>query len=113
MVWEYRVKSRKAEDYRQMLYDSLYHPPRIEVDEDRGADGSLHLVHHFEGKSLLQEYIGNTMLGLEYLWGGAVRLETNELEADFSLEAVGEPDTTWTRVLYEMKGRRLTRLALS
>jgi stage V sporulation protein R len=113
MVWEYTVKSRKAEDYRQMLYDSLYHPPRIEVDEPRGADGSLHLVHHFEGKPLVQEYIGNTMLGLEYLWGGAVRLETNELEAVYSLEAVGAPDASWTRVLYEMKGRRLTRLALS
>jgi stage V sporulation protein R len=113
MVWEYSVKSRKAEDYRQMLHDSLYHPPRIEIDEARGADGALHLIHHFEGKPLVQEYIANTMLGLEYLWGGAVRLETYEAEADFSMETVGASAVTWSRVLYEMKGRRLTRLPLS
>ena len=71
MVWEYLVKSRKAKDYRQMLLDGLYHPPSIAVGEEQGrSNGSLYLVHRFEGKPLVKEFIANTMLGIEYLWGG-------------------------------------------
>ena len=81
MVWEYYVKSRKAEDYRQMLIDSLYHPPHIEIDPDKSTDGRLYLVHHFEGKPLVTDFIANTMMGIEYLWGAPVMLDTHEVVA--------------------------------
>ena len=32
MTWQYYVKSRSAEDYRDMVLDSLYHPPAIEFE---------------------------------------------------------------------------------
>ena len=57
MVWEYYVKSRKAKDYREMLFDHLYHPPHIEIKADRSKSGSLYLMHNFEGKPLVKEYI--------------------------------------------------------
>ena len=79
MVWEYYVKSRKAEDYRQMLIDSLYHPPHIEIDMEKSINNTLYLKHHFEEKPLVSEFITNTMLGIEYLWGGPVQLETSEI----------------------------------
>src|SRR6185369_17135659 len=81
MVWQYYVKSRKAEDYRQMMLDSLYHPPSITVDMAQGIGGSLYLVHAFEGKQLIQEYIANTLMGVEFLWGGPVHLESSEAVA--------------------------------
>ena len=39
-------------------------------------NGNLYLVHHFEGKPLVRDFINNTMLGIEYLWGAPVQLET-------------------------------------
>jgi hypothetical protein len=36
MVWEYYVKSRKLEDYRQMIENLLYHPPHVEIVEKTG-----------------------------------------------------------------------------
>lgn len=77
-MWEYSVKSRKAGDYRQMLLDSLYHPPRIVIDEAKSKEGCLYLDHQFEGKPLVQDFIAGTMMGIEYLWGGPVKLETTE-----------------------------------
>jgi stage V sporulation protein R len=129
-VWEYYVKSRKVEDYRDMLMGSLYHPPKIEVKEDKTSDDSLYLVHKFEGKPLVKEYIANTMLGIEYLFGGQVMIETSEPVAAPSLESYGrsyypfsaQPATTkkasgekelkWQRVVYTMKDRRMTRKAI-
>lgn len=81
-TWEYYVRSRKADDYKQMLIDQLYHPPHIEiagVDEKRNE---LVLQHRFEGKQLVREYIANTMIGLAYLWGGPVQLATTRLSSD-------------------------------
>jgi stage V sporulation protein R len=123
MVWEYYVKSRKLKDYKDMLFDSLYHPPYIEVDTTKGNGNYLYLVHHFEGKPLVTEYIPNTLLGIEYLWGGPVQLETSEIVA------VGLPKTapllpsltqlprdeepnqeiTWQRVVYTMEKRKLSK----
>jgi stage V sporulation protein R len=123
-VWEYSVKSRKAEDYRGMLLDSLYHPPHIVIDEKKSKDGHLYLDHRFEGKPLVQEFIANTLLGVEYLWGGPVKLETTEW--------VTEPDPPYDplnlfsymlrksnakvkkkkklqRVIYTMEKRQVTR----
>jgi len=123
MVWEYYVKSRKAEDYRQMLINSLYHPPHIEVDEKKCNDHTLYLVHHFEEKPLVKEFISNTMMGIEYLWGGPVQLETNEvvsvpmsqdtgMTSSFSTpqkQEVKEQELKWERVLYTMENRKISK----
>jgi len=114
MVWEYYVRSRRVEDYRQMLLEHLYHPPHVTVDTARTTEDRLCLVHHFEGKPLVREYIANTMLGIEYLWGGSVQLETSEVKgAPAQARAVNATaagtDVEWERVRYTMKNRELTR----
>ncbi len=111
MVWEFYIRSRKAEDYRQMLFDSLYHPPKIDIDLERTKDDTLVLSHVNEGKPLVQEYIANTMLGIEYLWGGAVKLETDDAELVEDKERDQElpPRINWTRVLYTMQDRKLRK----
>ncbi len=117
MTWEYYIKSRDAGEYRQMLLDSLYHPPFIEIDATK--DGCLYLDHQFEGKPLVNEFIQNTMLGIEYLWGGPVKLETSELIEDpqesmqdngYTLPPEREP--SWHRVVYTMKDRQLSKAFL-
>ena len=120
MVWEYYVKSKKAQDYRQMLFDSLYHPPHIEVDPEKGKDNTLYLVHRFEQKPLVKEFIANTMMGIEYLWGGPVQLETSEVisisptrgNGSSSQEETAQREITWQRVLYKMEDRKLFKKIL-
>jgi stage V sporulation protein R len=126
MVWEYFVKSRSADDYRDMLMASLYHPPAIEVDQEKTEDNALYLIHRFEGKPLVAEYIPNTMLGIEYLWGGPVQLETMEVAATPqaprmpTMPGIPMPQTDateprelkWQRVLYTMHDRKLSRNVL-
>ncbi|MCG6974070.1 MAG: SpoVR family protein [Desulfobacterales bacterium] len=126
MVWEYYVKSRKAKDYRQMLIDSLYHPPHIEVDEEKCTDHALYLVHHFEEKPLVKDFIANTMMGIEYLWGGPVHLETSEvvsvpearnngMTSAFSPpqhKEIKEQKLEWERVLYTMENRKISKKVL-
>ncbi|MBF0529204.1 MAG: SpoVR family protein [Deltaproteobacteria bacterium] len=123
MVYQYYVKSRKAEDYRQMVLDQLYHPPYILIDNHKTAGGELYLIHRFEDKPLVTEYIPNTLMGLEYLWGGPVHLETSEVSAIITMETTPysptrtvkpdkrteEPEIKWQRVLYTMKDRKLTK----
>lgn len=111
MVWEYYVRSRKAEDYRQMLFASLYHPPVVEIVSDKTSDDELYLNHRHEGKPLVNEYIPNTLLGLEYLWGGAVKLETSEAEVSAENEKDADKDkqVTWRRVVYSMRDRSFSR----
>jgi stage V sporulation protein R len=127
MVWEYFVKSRNVKDYREMLMDSLYHPPRIAIDMKRTGDERLALVHRFEGKPLLAEYIANTMLGIEYLWGGTVELETREVVAVKqptgtpvlpglrapSVDAPKPEEIKWRWVRYTMKERKLSKTIIS
>jgi stage V sporulation protein R len=126
MVWEYYVKSRSAEDYRRMLADALYHPPHIEIDPAQNRDGGLYLVHRFEGKPLVREYIANTLLGIAYLWNGPVHLETSEVQAAEPSpprshltglwvsrpESPAAQEIKWQRVRYTMDKRRLTRKPL-
>lgn len=126
MVWEYYVKSRKAKQYRQMLFDSLYHPPHIEVDQKKSLENSLYLTHKFEEKPLVKEYLLNTLIGLEYLWGGPVNLETSEYlpqseSKEYAMytsfmgsqrEEPEKPEMKWQRVLYTIKDRKLTRKPL-
>ena len=117
-VWEYYVKSRDAGKYRQMLIDSLYHPPHITVETAKPGKDALYLNHRFEGKPLVREYVENTMLGIEYLHGGPVMLETSEVD-EKALEQKGDSilaDEDFTpeyiRVLYTMKDRTLMREVL-
>ena len=118
MVWEYYIKSRDAGEYRKMVQDSLYHPPHITVKNDNGNKPELYLVHHFEGKPLVNEFIANTMMGIEYLWGKPVKLETSEVvsqtsqQPDGSVGGVSAKDTSevvWRRVVYTMENRKLSR----
>ena len=123
MVWEYYVRSRAADAYREMVSESLYHPPHIVIDMDKSTDGSLYLNHSFEGKPLVRDFIGGTMLGLEYLWGAPVQLETSEAVAAPKGErqtyiagtagpaaaAPAPEDIKWERVVYTMKDRALER----
>jgi stage V sporulation protein R len=113
MVWEYYVKSRNADDYRQMLLDLLYHPPSITFDRDKSVDRTLYLNHRFEEKPLVQGFIANTMLGIEFLWGGKVQLETSEAVPVSASEYNGEKKpVTWRRVLYTMENRTMEKTEL-
>jgi len=64
-VWQYYIKSRSAESYRKMMFDTLYHPPYLQIQPQNTTNGNLYLVHVFEGKPLVKEFIANTMLGIE------------------------------------------------
>ena len=115
MIWQYYVKSRKAEDYREMVLDSLYHPPSIEFEVVR--NNYLHLKHLFEGKPLVHDYIAGTMLGIEYLWGSPVILDTFEPVKEkvpvgpVDLDKTEQPmqQVTWKKFRYTMRDRQLTR----
>ncbi len=107
-VWEHYVQSRKASDYKSMLLDSLYHPPHIRVVEAKSTGDRLYLEHLFEGKPLVQEYIANTMLGIEYLWGAPVTLETSEAHAIGPLPG----GRAFRRVAYTMDHRTLSKVML-
>jgi stage V sporulation protein R len=125
-VFEIFIKSRSAEAYRQMLLGSLYHPPFVEIDREKAGNGVLYLTHRFEGKPLVREFIANTMLGVEYLWGRAVQLETSEIvPGEAAPSPMGMPgmqmtlgeerkarEKTWQRVRYTMNERKLTREVL-
>ena len=126
-VWEFYVKSRKAKDYRKMLLDTLYHPPHIEIDPEKSSNNTLYLVHHFEQKPLVKEFISNTMMGIEYLLGGPIKLETSEITpappqppAGFVpgyplpvKEELKKPEIKWQRVLYTMENRKLSKKVLT
>lgn len=119
MTWQYYVKSKKAEEYRNMVQDSLYHPPAIEIGVTE--DDTLFLNHVFEGKPLFRDYIGGTMLGIEYLWGKPVYLDTSEPvrktapgqgAAGASKQEKPAQDISWKRFRYMMKDRQLSRTQL-
>ncbi len=123
MVYEYYVKSRRAGEYRKMLLDMLYHPPKITVEGEKGENGELYLVHGFEGKPLVKDYIANTLMGIEYLWGGTVHLETSEPtftpakpqggvpvpSSTYIKDADRKREIKWHRFLYTMKKRNLSK----
>lgn len=110
-VREYYVKSRKAKDYKDMLFDNLYHPPFINFSIKE--DNFLYLTHEFEGQELYRDYITNTMLGIEYLWGAPVQLETSEIDIDAmrkdNSNGKEEKEPVFRRVLYTMKDRKLKK----
>jgi len=104
---EYYVKSRKAADYKQMLLDSLYHPPHITVNKELTTNKRLYITHSFEGKQLIQDFIPDVLVGLEYLWGGEVKLETTEIIPNReNNEIVGY---TYRQVLYTCKNKKISK----
>lgn len=115
MTWQYYVKSRKAEAYKQMVAESLYHPPRIEVTV--AENNALVLNHVFEGKPLLRDFIQGVLLGVEYLWGDEVHLLTSvPIATKAGRETDGDPKEetpkrtiSWKRFRYTMKDRALSR----
>lgn len=103
-VYQYYIKSRKADDYKRMLIDSLYHPPTLTVDLERTHDDMLYLVHKFEGKQLIREFIAETLMAIEFLWGGEVKLETTDvIQSDYSDEVA------YQKVLYTANYRKLEK----
>ena len=129
MKWKYYIKSKKADDYKQMIIDTLYHPPQIFVDKTATKGGVLYLNHKFENKPLKIDYIENTMIGIEYLWGGPVHLETSEpavsKKSAANYASFWDPgaagtktagksteDIKWKRVRYVMEKRKLHKQEL-
>ncbi len=128
MTWQYYIKSKKAEDYKQMVINTLYHPPDIRVDADKTKDGILYLNHWFENKPLKFDFIENTMIGIEFLWGGPVHLETSEPKSTAQKDPrytnfwdPSAPGTApapealpieWKRVRYVIKDRKLQKQEL-
>jgi len=108
-TYEYYIKSRKAEDYKQMLINSLYHPPKIIIDKDKTNDSNLYLIHEFENKQLYKDYISDTMLGIEYLWGAQVQLETTEIIKKKPETEQAESKAEYRRVLHTMKDRKVSK----
>jgi stage V sporulation protein R len=126
MTWEYYIKSKRAQDYKQMIIDTLYHPPEVRVDADRSVNGVLYLTHLFEEKPLKSDFIENAMMGMEYLWGGPVHLETSEPivlgkpSANYTnfwdpssvAKTPEPPKIQWKRVRYLMENRKLHKQEL-
>ncbi len=119
---EYYIKSRKSEDYKKMIVDTLYHPPKIIYSVKN--NNILHLDHVFEGKELYRDYIPNTLIGLEFLWGDTVELETTELDIEemnrksahgfFPNRDINRNmEPIYTKVLYEARNKRINRQKLS
>jgi stage V sporulation protein R len=109
-----------------MVGESLYHPPHLTIETDKMESGDLYLSHTFEGKPLVKDFIAGTLLGIEYLWGHPVHLETSEVESSAQSEqsvfvaGVSGPakaqtrptEISWQRVRYTMKDRKLSRKPL-
>lgn len=108
-IYVYYIKSRKAEDYKKMLLDSLYHPPKIEVVEGKTTEDNLYISHRFENKQLIQEFIGDTLVGTGYLWGGQVQLETTEIIRKKPAAGAKKTEYQYHRVLYTIKDRKITK----
>jgi stage V sporulation protein R len=109
-VWEYFIKSRKAEDYKNMMMDSLYHPPYIKVIAEKTTEENLYLSHVFEGKQIYKPYIPDVLLGIEYLWGGQVQLETTEIvKEEGSSGENAAPSFVNRKVVYTMKDKKISK----
>src|SRR3989339_544161 len=103
---KYDLKTRKAEDYKKMLIGILPDPPHITVNLKKTNEESLYLKHHFEGKPLITQFIPNTMIGIEHIWGNAVLLDTTEV-------IMGQNDqgqfTMNNQVRYKMKDKKIRK----
>ena len=111
---EIYIKSKSGREYRKLLNRMLYHPPQIDFGSDKAKNGELYLDHVYEGRSLYTKYIKPVLIGLEFLWGHPVKLETTEYEE-------AQPKNWWerqqpkykkARVLYACEGRKVSRVVL-
>ncbi|MCP3952629.1 MAG: SpoVR family protein, partial [Desulfobacterales bacterium] len=124
MTREYYVKSRRADAYKQMIIDTLYHPPVIYVDKEKSKQGVLYLVHKFEEKPLKKDFIENTMIGIEFLWGSTVKLETHEVvnkkttkesyvnfwDPNYQKsDSIAKEQYVWKKTLYIIENRKLQK----
>jgi len=113
---EYYVKSRKAEDYKDMLKNTLYHPPHVTVNQQETNDECLCIEHQFEGKQLVKDYISDVLVGLEYLWGGNVELKTTEIFVEkrnpyLTVSADDPPlKKELKRIIYTIKNGKVTKI---
>ncbi|MFH1063524.1 MAG: SpoVR family protein [Candidatus Woesearchaeota archaeon] len=105
MVKQYYVKSRRAEDYRQMIIDSLDHPPVIDINHEK-TKNILYLQHRYEGKNLLRDYIPAVIRGLEFLWGAPIIFETTERIGD------GDGNEYTQQVRYHIKDKKVSKKVL-
>jgi stage V sporulation protein R len=95
-----------------MMIDSLYHPPLIKVDTKKTTEENLYLVHVFEGKQIYKPYIPDTMLGIEFLWGGQVQLESTEIVREENGSEEENSGLTYRKVLYTMKDKKIEKTIL-
>ncbi|KKR30938.1 MAG: SpoVR-like protein family protein [Candidatus Gottesmanbacteria bacterium GW2011_GWC2_39_8] len=110
---EIYVKSRLGKEYRKILNKFLYHPPYVVISEDKAKGGELYLDHIFEGRMLVTRYIPSVLMGISFLAGSRVRLETTEFESEEveGLDIEGF-ETKRLRVLYTCKGTNIQREVL-
>ena len=118
-VEEIYVKSRSGKEYRKILNKRLYHPPYVVINEKKTKGEEFYLDHIFEGRSLVTQYIPQVLMGLSCLWGGIVKLETTELDADKQASQwlkLQDPDYKpkyrKIRVLYTYENKNLSRKVL-
>lgn len=111
-MFEYYVKSRAASDYKKMLLDSLYHPPLIQVNIQKTDEKNLYLNHIFEGKQLVKDFVPEVLIGLEFLWGSQVQLETSLVLRVKDELRPGKIKLEEKRVLYTCKNRQISRIDL-
>lgn len=107
----YYVKSRKAEAYKRMLLDGMYHPPYIYFREAEAGEihnqGTLVLEHENEGKPLKEDYIYGALLGVGELWGDIVELHT-QVPSEVWENEDGSLNAEWMQVIYTMEKREMT-----
>ena len=108
-VIEYYIKSRKAKDYKEMLLDQLYHPPLIKVNKENTNENNLYLIHCFEKKQLIKEFIPDVLVGLEFLWGDQVEFETTELLRVKDISKPGNIKLEEQKVIYTCKDKKVTK----
>lgn len=117
-VAEIYIKSKSGKEYRKLLNRTLYHPPNINLDSAKAKDGELYLDHIYEGRSLFQRYIAPVLVGLEFLWGQKVKLETTEYKEIEPknwwerFQSSYEPKYKKFRVLYTCEKRNIVRTVL-
>lgn len=118
-VAEVYIKSKSGKEYRRLLNRALYHPPHVDFSGQKAKDGELYLDHSYEGRSLFKRYIKPVLIGLEFLWGKRVKLETTEYEViqpknwwEWQRQRY-EPKYRKIRILYTCEKQNVTRAVLS
>jgi len=90
----------------------MYHPPVIEINQEKTNEDNLYLEHQFEGKQLYKDFIPETLIGIEYLWGGPVQLRTTEIVKKKITRKDDKPEFKYREVLYTVKDRKVDKTTL-